>query len=404
MPMLERPISKAGWTRVAFGDVVRLSKARVADPEAAGIERVVGLEHIEPGDLRIRRWGDVADGTTFTTLFKPGQVLFGKRRAYQRKVAVADFEGVCSGDIYVLEPANDRLMPELLPFLCQTDAFFDHAVGTSAGSLSPRTNWTSLASFEFLLPPIQEQARLVDALSSARDLVEKTQELVNSFNVLYEATSLQAFSKPVGSGIKPTDWRLAGWQVVQLGDLIASDAPICYGIVQVGEYTPDGVPTLAIHNLSGNFVDNIHRAPASVERAYQRSRVAPGDVVISIKGTIGEIALVPQHFAGNLSRELAKLRFNRGLIDPQFFLHLYASPAFRRYTSSLIVGSTRAELSIDTLRKMQVPVPDLSVQAQIVEQLDRIQVAAGGAKARLEAARRTIIRLIEAALSGVGDQ
>jgi len=168
--MLERPISKAGWTRVAFGDVVRLSKARVADPEAAGIERVVGLEHIEPGDLRIRRWGDVADGTTFTTLFKPGQVLFGKRRAYQRKVAVADFEGVCSGDIYVLEPANDRLMPELLPFLCQTDAFFDHAVGTSAGSLSPRTNWTSLASFEFLLPPIQEQARLLEALVAANEV------------------------------------------------------------------------------------------------------------------------------------------------------------------------------------------------------------------------------------------
>lgn len=170
--MLERPISKAGWTRVAFGDVVRLSKTRVADPEAAGIERVVGLEHIEPGDLRIRRWGDVADGTTFTTRFKPGQVLFGKRRAYQRKVAVADFEGVCSGDIYVLEPANDRLMPELLPFLCQTDAFFDHAVGTSAGSLSPRTNWTSLASFEFLLPPIQEQARLVEALSAYRNADE----------------------------------------------------------------------------------------------------------------------------------------------------------------------------------------------------------------------------------------
>lgn len=168
--MLERLISKAGWTRVAFGDVVRLSKARVADPEAVGIERVVGLEHIEPGDLRIRRWGDVADGTTFTTLFRPGQVLFGKRRAYQRKVAVADFEGVCSGDIYVLEPASDRLMPELLPFLCQTDAFFDHAVGTSAGSLSPRTNWTSLASFEFLLPPIQEQARLLETLVAANEV------------------------------------------------------------------------------------------------------------------------------------------------------------------------------------------------------------------------------------------
>lgn len=192
--MLERPISKAGWTRVAFGDVVRLSKARVADPEAAGIERVVGLEHIEPGDLRIRRWGDVADGTTFTTLFKPGQVLFGKRRAYQRKVAVADFEGVCSGDIYVLEPANGRLMPELLPFLCQTDAFFDHAVGTSAGSLSPRTNWTSLASFEFLLPPIQEQARLVEALSAFRTLHEKLNEAILSSQILREAAFASAIS------------------------------------------------------------------------------------------------------------------------------------------------------------------------------------------------------------------
>ena len=182
--MLERPISRAGWTRVALGDVVRLSKARVADPEAAGIERVVGLEHIEPGELRIRRWGDVADGTTFTTRFKPGQVLFGKRRAYQRKVAVADFEGVCSGDIYVLEPANDRLMPELLPFLCQTDAFFDHAVGTSAGSLSPRTNWTSLASFEFLLPPIQEQARLVETLVASRDSVEAMIALRQSLDTL----------------------------------------------------------------------------------------------------------------------------------------------------------------------------------------------------------------------------
>lgn len=204
--MLERPISKAGWTRVAFGDVVRLSKARVADPEAAGIERVVGLEHIEPGDLRIRRWGDVADGTTFTTLFKPGQVLFGKRRAYQRKVAVADFEGVCSGDIYVLEPANDRLMPELLPFLCQTDAFFDHAVGTSAGSLSPRTNWTSLASFEFLLPPIQEQARLVEALSAANKLAEVQHDLLTSSESVFKAL----LKERIGRSFKPADYQ--GWE------------------------------------------------------------------------------------------------------------------------------------------------------------------------------------------------
>ena len=135
---------KTGWARVAFGEVVNLSKARSKDPESGGYERVVGLEHIDPGDLRIRRWADISNGTTFTSVFRSGQVLFGKRRAYQRKVAVAEFTGVCSGDIYVLEPSGNALMPELLPFICQTDAFFEHAVRTSAGSLSPRTNWKSL--------------------------------------------------------------------------------------------------------------------------------------------------------------------------------------------------------------------------------------------------------------------
>ena len=94
--------------RVAFADVVRLSKARSKDPESEGYERVVGLEHIEPGDLRVRRWSDISDGTTFNSIFQPGQVLFGKRRAYQRKLAIAEFAGVCSGDIYVLEPLSNR--------------------------------------------------------------------------------------------------------------------------------------------------------------------------------------------------------------------------------------------------------------------------------------------------------
>ena len=109
--------AKTSWSKVKFGDVVRLSKARSSDPIADGYDRYVGLEHIEPEDLRIRRWGNVADGVTFTSVFKPGQVLFGKRRAYQRKVAVADFAGVCSGDIYVLEGKDPKeLLPELLPF------------------------------------------------------------------------------------------------------------------------------------------------------------------------------------------------------------------------------------------------------------------------------------------------
>ena len=150
-----------------FGDVVHLSTSRLGDPAASGIERFVGLEHITPENLHIRSWGLVSEGTTFTNYFKPGQVLFGKRRAYQRKVALAEFEGVCSNDIYVFESKDpDVLLPELLPFICQSEGFYTYTVTTSAGSLSPRTNWAHLANYEFPLPPPGVQCRFADLLCS----------------------------------------------------------------------------------------------------------------------------------------------------------------------------------------------------------------------------------------------
>jgi type I restriction enzyme S subunit len=176
---------KPGWKRVKFGEVVRLNKETCKDPEAAGINRVIGLEHLEPGDLRVRSWGDVADGTTFSNRVRPGQVLFGKRRAYQRKVAVADFDAICSGDIYVFETADQaQLMQELLPYICQTEGFFDYAVGTSAGSLSPRTNWKSLAEYEFALPPVQAQQEVLKALNASWELIEAATGLRKALKAL----------------------------------------------------------------------------------------------------------------------------------------------------------------------------------------------------------------------------
>jgi len=171
LPLFDR----TGWKRVRCGEVVE-NCAETCDPAEAGLERFVAMEHLEPGSLHVRSWGNVADGTTFTRRCRSGQVLFGKRRAYQRKVAVAEFEAVVSGDIYVLAPKDtQRLLPGLLPFLCLSERFFQHAVGTSAGSLSPRTNWSSLASFEFDLPPLDQQRRIAEILWAVDDLLCKWQ-------------------------------------------------------------------------------------------------------------------------------------------------------------------------------------------------------------------------------------
>lgn len=157
-------LDKSAWKHVTFGDVVRNVSETVRDLDEAGFDRIIAMEHMDPCELKISRWGSAEAGTTFTRRVKPGQTLFGKRRAYQRKVAYAEFDAICSGDIYTFEADKSQLLGEFLPFLVQSNEFFDHALGTSAGSLSPRTNWRDLANFQFDLPPLEQQKRVADLL------------------------------------------------------------------------------------------------------------------------------------------------------------------------------------------------------------------------------------------------
>jgi type I restriction enzyme S subunit len=277
-------ISRDDWARVAFGDVVQLSRERSADPKDDGFDRYVGLEHIEPGDLKIRRWGEIADGTTFTNVFRTGQVLFGKRRAYQRKVAVADFEGVCSGDIYVLEPKGARLLPELLPFICQTDGFFDHAVGTSAGSLSPRTNWDSLASYEFALPSREEQRRIAAAFQAAEIAQERLRRLAAEQTRVMDSLYQHAFGARRMHVDHPTGIPLGELCKIRRG---ASPRPIH----DPKWFSDDGPGWVRIRDLTSGRLLRTTEQKLSKLGAERSVRVSPGDVILSIAATIGRPAI-----------------------------------------------------------------------------------------------------------------
>ena len=147
---------------------------------------IVGLEHIEPYDMLLKNY-DVDVETTFTKSFKRGQILFGRRRAYQHKACVATCDGICSGDITVIEPIEGAVFPDLLPFIIQNEDFFEHAIKGSNGALSPRVKWEHVANFEFNLPSIDEQKVLAEKLWAAYEvkqsylkMIDATQEMVKS--------------------------------------------------------------------------------------------------------------------------------------------------------------------------------------------------------------------------------
>jgi type I restriction enzyme S subunit len=114
----------------------------------------------------LQGYGRIEDGTTFTKHFVAGDVLFGKRRAYLKKVAIADFNGLCSADILVLRAKERLVLPKLLPFYVSADVFMLRAVSTSAGSLSPRTKWKDLSDLQFSIPDLETQEKIVYILEN----------------------------------------------------------------------------------------------------------------------------------------------------------------------------------------------------------------------------------------------
>lgn len=140
------------------------------------VERFVGLEWIEADNFQLQGFGLVANGTTFTKRFAKGDVLFGKRRAYLKKVAVADFDGICSGDILVIRAKAKKMLQGLLPYYISADAFIQHAVSTSAGSLSPRTKWKDLETFEIAIPDLKTQEKILEVLQQFDETIQKLKQ------------------------------------------------------------------------------------------------------------------------------------------------------------------------------------------------------------------------------------
>ena len=369
LPLFDR----SKWQRVRFGDVVKNINETERNPSKAGVERFIGLEHLEPCSLHIRAWGNVADGTTFTRCCRPGQVLFGKRRAYQRKVAVAEFDAVVSGDIYVLAPKNDRLLPGLLPFLCMSERFFQHAVGTSAGSLSPRTNWSSLSGFEFDLPPLDQQQRIAEIFWAVDELLKSS---INQYDAL---TMLKrtAFEQQTVYGSTKYPDRL-------LGDVASFQYGLSCPLGETGKY-----PILRMMNYDEERVNasdlKFADMPDDLAANYT---LQSGDILFNRTNSadlVGKVGIFKMDGCYLFASYLVRIKTDQKLLLPEF-LNFYLNSdsgqtAIRAFATP---GVSQSNISAGSLKKVYVPVPSFAEQTKAVQEISEIVATKRTAKHHLE--------------------
>jgi len=358
----------SAWKTYKFGDIARNLTTASQDPLFEGIERYVGLEHIIPGNVHIKSWGNVADGTTFTRIFRKGQVLFGKRRAYQRKAAIAEFNGICSGDILVFEANEKYVVSELLPFIVQSDKFFDYAIKTSAGSLSPRTKFKDLAKYSFKLPLLDEQKRLADLLWSVDETITAYEELLSqellTRSVVLKDVFLSKTCKITSINELPIKEINGMWKTVEAGDVMQ------VSIIRSTEIRPYG-------EISYNTAQK-HVVKKS---QFADKKLIPGDIIIERSGggpdqPVGRVCYFDKadgkytfsNFTSAIRIEdqnevLPKYLFNFLL----FFYEMKGTDRLQKQTTGI------RNLDYDLYRKIKIPMRNIEEQKECINTIEKVE-------------------------------
>ena len=192
----------------------------------------LGLEHLDSGSLKVTRFGSDVAPIGEKLVMRKGDVLFGKRRAYQKKVAIAPFDGVFSAHGMVLRPREEVVDARFFPLFISSDYFLDAAIKISVGSLSPTINWRDLKDLEFELPPLEEQRRLAAVLWAINETIESYKILIKKTDELVKSQFIEMF------GTKETA-PLSEFATICAGQSAPSDE----------EYSETGTPFIKAGNL-----------------------------------------------------------------------------------------------------------------------------------------------------------
>ena len=370
----------SNMTHVCLGDVAREIKQKVP----AGQELpTVGLEHLDPGEVELAHWDEGVE-TTFTKAFSKGQVLFGRRRAYLRKAAVAPFDGICSGDITVIAP-KDNLSPRLLPFIIQNDALFEHAVTNSAGSLSPRVKWQNLSQFEFELPNADKQEELADILWAAQETRSRYKQLLTACGDVVKSQFVEMFGDEK-------------WDFKPLSE--------CVNSIDTGKSMncgegPQGVGGFGVLKLSalssGTFVASENKV-ISKDNFMSIKEVEKGDLLFARKNTpelVGTTVYVPNEVKGLMFPDLV-FRMKPKDVNALYLLAYMRSDRGLDLIQGMAHGSAKSMVNIPKtqLARLPVPVPPLELQqefASFVAQVDKSKFAVQKALDELNATTKKIL-------------
>lgn len=317
---------------------------------------IVGLEHLDSEEVTLSKWDDGSDNT-FTKLFRKGNILFGRRRAYLKKAAVAPFDGICSGDITVIEAIPERINPDFLPFVIQNDDFFEYAVGKSVGSLSPRVKWEHLKEYEFELPDDSNRQKDLAALLWSMDDCKKSyQRMISATDDLVKSQFIEMFGDPNNNKYD--------YPVTTLCSV--AKLPLSYGSVSSAVDYDGRTRYIRITDINdnGSLNDDIK----SAQTCDDKYLLNEGDILFARTGaTVGKTFRYREEYGRAIyAGFLIKLRPNTEIINPDYLFYFTKTDYYWDFIKSTQRVVAQPNVNAKEYGELKIILPNIEEQNKFV--------------------------------------
>lgn len=369
--MNSHPAQSDGWVPMRFGDIAEHVAERV-EPNAEDCALYVGLEHLDSGSLAVSRWGSETKLIGTKLRMRKGDILFARRNAYLRRIAIAPHDGLFSAHGMILRAKRGAIEPDFLPFFMQSGHFMDRAEKISVGSLSPTINWSTLKTEVFALPPLAEQQRLVQVLRAADALKQSLEHLRSCTTHIEQALVDAAIEQDL-------DFKCTVAEAVERGVIEPpQDGNHGEKHPKAADYKQNGIPFLMAADITDGTI-NLRTCKFLSRTQADSLRIGfarPGDVLLTHKGTVGQWAIVP-----TLSTEYVMLtpqvtyyRVARpSELSNDYMAVVFRSSWFQSQLRAVSTGSTRAYIGITAQRKLNIACPPLHRQLFVVKAVHEVR-------------------------------
>ena len=353
-----------------FGDLVfNITEKR--SPVDGDEELYIGLEHLDSGSLRVTRWGSKVALKGDKLKMQKGDILFGRRNTYLRRVSIAPHDGLFSAHGMIFRARPECMDEDYLPFFIASDYFMDEAIRISVGSLSPTVNWKELKELEFEVPDLESQRETAKVLLAANDLKEEYEELLALTDDLVKSQFIEMFGDPVENEKE--------WPLVRLDELAEIKIGPFGSLLHKEDYIENGHALVNPSHIVDSKIVIDPKLTISDEKYDELSSYALriGDVILGRRGEMGRCAVV---YEEGLVCGTGSMIIRPGTeMKPYFLQNIISSPAYRRVIEGKAVGVTMMNLNAPTVSSFMIPKLPVKLQEEYLEfvnQSDKSKLAA----------------------------